>query len=346
MATADVLATAPPALTPADAEAVALATFGVEATARPLVSERDQNFRLTDADGGAWVLKVSNAAEDRGVVEMEVLAVEHIATVDPQLPVPIARPALSGDPIGSASIGGTTHLVRLVPLLPGRTAEPAELVPADIREIGSVVARIGVALQEFRHPAAGRAIAWDQQHLPALFGHAGLIEPGARRELLDRVIGRFEANVLPAWPALRAQVIHNDVTLDNLLIGPSGGVTGSIDFGDMARTALVLDIPATLPSLLRQREDILAVAAHFLTGYAAVRPLEQPEAELLGDLLAGRMAQTILISVVRTAQYPDNAYIRGWSEPAWQLLEQMEAIGFDEAGRRLAALALALEREP
>ena len=340
MATADVLDTAPPALTPAEAETVARATFGVEATARPLVSERDQNFRLTDADGGAWVLKVSNAAENRGVIEMEVAAVEHIATVDPGLPVPIARLALSGDPIGSASIGGATHLVRLLPLLPGRTAEPDELMPADMREIGSAVARIGVALQEFRHPAAGRAISWDQRHLPALFGHAGLIEPGARRELLDRVIGRFEANVLPAWPALRTQVIHNDVTLDNLLIGPSGRVTGIIDFGDMARTALVLDIPATLQSLVRQREDVLDVAAHFLAGYTAVLPLEQPEAELLGDLLAGRMAQTILISVVRTAQYPDNAYIHGWSEPAWKLLEQMEAIGFDEAGRRLAALAL------
>ncbi|HEX7197244.1 MAG TPA: phosphotransferase [Candidatus Limnocylindria bacterium] len=339
MATADVLATAPPALTLAQAEALARATFGVEATARPLVSERDQNFRLTDAHGEAWVLKVSNAAEDRGVVEMEVAAIEHIAAVDPELPVPIARPALSGDPIGTASIGGATHLVRLLPLLPGRTADPRALTPAELHEIGSVVARIGAALREFRHPAAGRAISWDQQHLPALFGHADLIEPGARRDLLDRVIDRFNANVLPAWPALRTQVIHNDVTLDNLLLGPSGGVTGIIDFGDMAHTARVLDIPATLQSLVRQREDILDVAAHFLAGYAAVQALEGPEAALLGDLLAGRMAQTILISVVRTAQYPDNAYIHGWSEPAWELLEQMEAIGFDEAGRRLAVLA-------
>src|SRR5688500_6078181 len=184
MATADVLDTAPPALPPADAEAIARATFGVEATARPLVSERDQNFRLTDAHGEAWVLKVSNAAEDRGVVEMEVAAIEHIAAVDPELPVPIARPALRGDPIGTASIGGATHLVRLLPLLPGRTADPRALTPAELREIGSVVARIGAALREFRHPAAGRAISWDQQHLPALFAHADLIEPGARRDLL------------------------------------------------------------------------------------------------------------------------------------------------------------------
>ena len=76
-------------------------------------------------------------------------------------------------------------------------------------------------------------------------------------------------------------------------------------------------------------------------GYASITALEPGEADLLGDLLAGRMAQTILISAHRTRQYPDNAYIHGWSEPAWELLEQLDGIGFDEAARRLAAIARA-----
>jgi 4-aminobutyrate aminotransferase-like enzyme len=67
--------------------------------------------------------------------------------------------------------------------------------------------------------------------------------------------------------------------------------------------------------------------------------LEEAEEDALGDLLAGRMAQTILISAFRTRQYPDNAYIHGWSEPAWALLTQLDEIGLDAAGRRLAILA-------
>ena len=59
--TTDVLDAAPPALTPDDAERVAREHFGRETSAQLLVSERDQNFRLTDASGAAWVLKVSNA---------------------------------------------------------------------------------------------------------------------------------------------------------------------------------------------------------------------------------------------------------------------------------------------
>jgi 4-aminobutyrate aminotransferase-like enzyme/Ser/Thr protein kinase RdoA (MazF antagonist) len=339
MTTADILDAAPPSLTPADAERVAHASFGVDSVAHPLVSERDQNFRLTDATGAEWVLKVSNAAEDPGVVAMEAAAIARIAETDPSLPVPLARRTLAGDAFGTVSIGESMHLVRLLPLLPGRHPHPGDLKAANLREIGEVVARIGHALRGFFHPAAGRVISWDQQHLPGLFGHAALIDPGARRDLLGRVIARFKQRVIPALPALRGQVIHNDVTLDNLLLDDVGHVTGIIDFGDMAHTALVLDIPATLQSLVRERVDIFDVADAFLAGYASVLPLEEAEAALLGDLLAGRMAQTILISAFRTRRHPENAYIRGWAEPAWVLLEQLEEIGFDEAGRRLAAIA-------
>ena len=334
-----VLAADPPDLTLDEARDVAGTTFGVTGTARGLVSERDQNFAIAADDGSRWVLKVSNAAEDPGVVEMEVTAVERIAAVDPGLPVPLALPALDGKPVARVDIAGTTHLVRLIPLMPGRNAHPEELDAASVRGIGEVVARVGHALRGFFHPAAGRAIWWDQQHLPALAPHAALITDQSRRALLARVMDRFTELVVPAFPRLRAQVIHNDVTLDNLLLDEAGAVTGIIDFGDMAHTALVLDVPATLQSLFRERDDLFDVAATFLEGYTSVIRLEDLERELVGDLLAGRMAQTILISVQRTRQYPDNAYIHGWAEPAWALLELLERTGWDEASRRLASAA-------
>ena len=201
--------------------------------------------------------------------------------------------------------------------------------------------RIGLALRGFFHPAAGRRIWWDQQHLPELARLAPPIEDPARRELLARALARFDDRVAPVLARLRGQVIHNDVTLDNLLLDERQQVTGIIDFGDMAHTALVLDVPATLQSLVRGRTDLFAVSEAFLAGYASVLPLEEREAALLGDLLAGRMAQTILISAWRMPQYPDNEYIRGWAEPAWALLEQLETIGFDEAAARLEAIARA-----
>ena len=342
MTTADVLDAPPPALGLRQAEDVAREHYGLDATADSLVSERDQNFRLTDASGAAWVLKISNAVEDRGVVEMEVAAVERIRSVDSALPVPVARQAVDGSTVVTAVVDGTAHLVRLLPLLPGRTAMPAELDPDAIARIGEVVGRIGLALRGFFHPAAGRTIWWDQQHLPELARRVSLsAEEPERRELLRGVLERFDRHVVPALPTLRSQVIHNDVTLDNLLIDDEHQVTGIIDFGDMAHTALILDVPATLQSLVRDRTDLFEVTDAFLAGYASVLPLEAVEAQLLGDLLAGRMAQTILISAWRMPQHPDNEYIRGWARPAWELLEQMDAIGFDEVSRRMASIGRA-----
>jgi 4-aminobutyrate aminotransferase-like enzyme/Ser/Thr protein kinase RdoA (MazF antagonist) len=337
----DVLEHPPPTLDTERAAVIARTQFGVEGHPEPLVSERDRNFRVTDASGGAWVLKVSNAAEDRGVVEMEVAAVERIAEIDPALPVSRARPALDGSPIVTVDVDGSDHLVRLLPLLPGRNAAPEELDAATIEHVGEVVARVGRALRGFFHPAAGRTILWDQQRLPLLFRHVDLIDDPSRRALMERVLDRFRERVLPALPTLRAQVIHDDLTLDNLLLDERSRISGIIDFGDMSHTSLVMDVPASLQSLVRDRGDLFAVAEAFLAGYASVMPLERREAELLGDLLAGRMAQTILISVHRTRRYPDNAYIRGWAEPAWTLLAQLEELGFDEAGRQLAAIARA-----
>jgi 4-aminobutyrate aminotransferase-like enzyme len=272
---------------------------------------------------------------------MEVTAVEHVARVDPGLPVPVARPSLDGATIVDVAIGEARHLVRLIPHLAGRTWQPPELNGRVVAGIGEVVGRMGLALRGFFHPAAGRTIEWDQKHLPELARHADLVTDPRRRALLDRVVERWQRNVQPALHELRAQVIHNDVTLDNLLLDEAGRVTGVIDFGDMAHTALVLDVPATLQSLVREREDIFEVAGALLPAYTSVLPLERAEADLLADLLAGRMAQTILISAWRTPRFPDNDYITGWEQPAWVLLEQLEAAGWDEAARRLSAMALA-----
>ena len=187
---ADVLAADPPAFSADEAAAVARSTYGLVGTARPLVSERDQNFAISAADGSSWVLKISNAAEDRGVVEMEVAAVARIAAVDPELPVPTARATLDGEPIASIETDRGVHLVRLLPLLPGRNPRPDELSARNVRDIGELVARLARAVRSFFHPAAGRVISWDQQHLPGLFQHAELITDPSRRSLLDRVISR------------------------------------------------------------------------------------------------------------------------------------------------------------
>ena len=211
-----------------------------------------------------------------------------------------------------------------------------------MRGIGQVTARMGIALRGFFHPAAGRAIEWDQKHLPDLLPHAELVDDRDRSRQLDRVLERFLERALPALPSLRAQVIHNDITLDNLLLDDARRGVGDHRLrrhdthGAGARRAGQPAVAASATERTSSRwPPISCPATRRCCRSSAARPNCWPTCS------AGRMAQTILISAWRTRQFPDNAYITGWAEPAWALLDQLERVGMDRAAERLAGYALA-----
>ena len=74
------------------------------------------------------------------------------------------------------------------------------------------------------------------------------IDDPATRRLVEAAFDGFEERVAPTWAALRAQVVHGDLTLDNLLID-DGAVTGVLDLGDLTHSTLVFDIAAAFGSL-------------------------------------------------------------------------------------------------
>jgi 4-aminobutyrate aminotransferase-like enzyme/Ser/Thr protein kinase RdoA (MazF antagonist) len=340
----DVLRAPPPSFTPAQAAALARDIFGVEGAPASLVSERDQNVRLTAPDGRGWVLKISNPGEQAGVVEMETGVVRHVADVDPGLPVAVPLATREGAPWGTAEgPDGSRHFVRLLPLLPGHSGNARELTRAAVWDFGAVSARLGRATRGYFHASAGRPILWDVKHLGSLRPHLTLIAHDRRRAQVEGILDRFEADVEPALRGFRAQVIHNDLTFDNTLLDAAGRVSGIVDFGDMAHTALVLDLVAALVALLGGRDDpadVFAASEAALAGYAGVTPLEDGEAALLGDLVAARLAQTTLISAWRVGLYPENsAYLSTWDAEAGPLLDLFEGVGLAEVRRRLAAAA-------
>src|ERR1700722_15124933 len=84
-----------PPIAAGEAAAMAQRLFGIAGTAQLLKGERDENF-LIRGPAGAFVLKVTNPAEDRGVTAFQTQALLHVGIADPALPVPKLLPAKNG----------------------------------------------------------------------------------------------------------------------------------------------------------------------------------------------------------------------------------------------------------
>jgi 4-aminobutyrate aminotransferase-like enzyme len=335
----DPLESTPPAFGEEAARQILRDGFGVASSSlRPLAGERDQNFRVDTADGQRFLFKISNPADDRPILEMQAAALRHIERVDPGLPVMRALPAVAGESwVEVPGPDGRTYPARVFTFLPGQVTANTALTIEAIWSYGQITARLGRALRGFFHPAADYEILWDVTHLPKLRPLLTHLSDAPRKSQAERVLDRFQALVAPVLPGLRAQVIHGDMSLDNVLLGDDLRVSGIVDFGDMTHAPLVCDLAVAIADVLHGRDDAIEAADALIRGYVSVTPLEDEEAGVLADLVAARLATEITITAWRQGLYPDNAAYAASGEPgARAFLDAMEAMGIDAVARRFS----------
>ncbi|HXB46565.1 MAG TPA: aminotransferase class III-fold pyridoxal phosphate-dependent enzyme [Streptosporangiaceae bacterium] len=332
----DPLDTTPPLLETDFARQILRDRFGLEGSLSPLDGERDQNFRVDAGAGRRFLLKISNPADDRPVLEMQSSALRHIELVDPGLPVMRALPAADGALWAEVpGPDGGLYLARLFTFLPGRLASAPALTTQAIWHVGQVTARLGRALRGFFHPAADYEIMWDISQMPRLRPLLTHLADGPRRAQAERVLDRFDARAAQVLPSLRAQVIHGDVSMYNLLFGDDLQVSGIVDFGDMTHAPLVCDLAVAIADVLHGRDDAIEAADAMIGGYVSVTPLEDQEADLLADLVAARLATEVVVTAWRSERYPENAAYAESSEPAARaFLDAIEGRGIDAVARR------------
>lgn len=312
-----------------------------------LPSERDLNVMIDRA----WVLKVSNPAEESRIVEMETLALAHASLADPDLPLPRTLPTREGTAtMVVLDDRGRPCLARMISVLPGAMVEGAPISESLATQVGAVTARTALALSGFFHPSADRELDWDVRRLPQVLAAtraAGVLdaEQDARfvalAERLQPAIDR--SRLLPS------SVQHADITLTNVLVD-DGQVTGIIDFGDMHHTAYVWDLVAALVSVVRNTGPVVETAAGpldtwrltaaVLRGYQAHRLLSADEVDVLGDLVLARLCVSFLISQRRLALHADNQeYIGQYDEDTVRVLGELTALSPDELRERMQHLA-------
>jgi 4-aminobutyrate aminotransferase-like enzyme/Ser/Thr protein kinase RdoA (MazF antagonist) len=308
--------------------------YGLTGKLSPMDSERDQNFHIRTETGEQYVIKIANSAENPAVIDMQLKALEHIALVDSALPVPEVLLSRKGRTIEQIRAeNGRYHDARILTYLPG--AFPKD-DPTDIRlnrPMGACLGRLTRALRGFFHPNGNFELLWDLKHTSKLRQFLPYISDPDHRELVVYFLDRFDQNVRPQISKLRAQIVHNDLTPDNILVAENdpGRIVGIIDFGDMTHTCLVIDLATTIAPMLREQADPLETAAEIIAGYHEMISLEEEELRVLHDLIAARLTMLNVIAIWRESIHPYNrAYITGGIEETWQTLETWRALNPDD----------------
>ena len=334
----DILETQAPTFSNAQVKALAKKRFGLSGELSPLDSERDQNFRIKVETGDQYVIKIANSAENPAIIDMQIKALEHIAITDPGLPVPKVLLSQNGLAIEQVpGENGTKHNVRVLTYLPGAYPKDDPVEPLLLRPMGACLAKLVMSLRGFFHPIANYELLWDLKHASKLRQYLPHIIDSNHRELASYFLDRFDQNVLPQLLKLRAQIVHNDLTPDNIVVAEDdpGRIVGIIDFGDMTHTLLIVDLATTIAPMLRGQDDPLSAAVEILVGYHEINPLEDAELRILYDLIAARLTMLNVIAAWRVSLHPENReYITGGVEETWSILEKWRALDPAEVTQR------------
>jgi len=313
-----------PCLTQDEAARIVFDLYGIEGSAAPLPSERDQNFQIS-GEGEKYVLKIANSEESVRFLELQNQLIQFLSARHTDLEFARLVPSRSGETISRIKDQrGREHFVRLLSWLDGDCL--AQVQPHRrllLASLGRALAQMDAALTEFSHPAAERSFYWDLRHAGMAREFAGLL-PDSRRPLTDRFFSEWEKI---DWNRLRFSVIHNDGNDYNILVrelAPAGPrVTAILDFGDVVYSATVCNLAVALAYVMLDKPDPIGAAAQVVAAYHETYPLTEAEIQVLFTLAAIRLCCSVCLAAKQAREAPDNQYLNISNAPAWHLLERL-----------------------
>ena len=317
-----------PAVSVEQAEAIAREYFGVTATARELGSNQDANFLLCDdTESPIGVLKIANPAFSHVELAAQDAAAAAIAAGEG---LRTATNLNLGTAI--ASIAGATPLAaRMIRYLPGGTLDGERyLSPACIAALGEVASRVCRALADFDHPGVDRILQWDLRHgLRTVEALAAHVTDARRRQTVQAVAAAAWSVVAGVADDLPTQVIHGDITGDNVVCGSDGLPDGIIDFGDLMRSWTVGELAVTVSGVLQHAGGEPAAAIPAIEAFAAIRALSPAEIEAVWPLVVLRAAVVVVSGVHQTTIDQTNAYAGQRVDHEWTMFERATSVPVD-----------------
>ncbi len=133
------------------ADAVA-GQFGLFGDYTQLVSERDQNFRLTTTDDKRYVVKITSLAQEPVVTDFQIAALLHLEKCGVG-GVPKIIHTLAGSDRGMVQTNNASDVcLRVVTWIDCQLLDDSDVTPDIAAQFGQRLAALDIAFQDFSHP--------------------------------------------------------------------------------------------------------------------------------------------------------------------------------------------------
>lgn len=311
---------------------IARSHFGVEGAVTELGSQQDRNFRIRSAETDV-VLKIANEATDATHLDIQNMAMRVVDALDlPELRAPAALPSVRGEHIVTVDVDGQRLSVRLLDFVAGSPLTDSDLGAREVATLGRIAGLVAKTLAPLEHEAADRGTQWDLRRstevIAALARH--IADPVRRAAVLA---GAEKASAALAAVAsdLPVQIIHGDITDDNVVSGPSGIPDGVIDFGDVASGWRVGELVVGSAAVLHHHPTRPWSVLPGIQAFDDVVSLSDAEIRAIWPLIVLRGAVLVASGQHQVAVDSDNDYASRALEREWRVFEVANGIDFDTA---------------
>ena len=295
-----------------------------DAKARLINVSENATFLVEAAGGFRAVLRVHREEyHSRRAIECELAWLDALEK-DGVVPTPGCFLGRDGEAIQVGRTDGLSEprFLVLFRFIEGTAPdEDGDLIPG-FEELGVIAARCHNHVMTWEKPQPFERLTWD---VDAVFGAVPTWgdwrdAPGMTPEILQ-VLEHVEETICRRLDAYgkaphRYNLIHADMRLANLLVGPQG--TRLIDFDDCGHGWLMYDFAAAI-SFIEDDPRIPVLKAAWIRGYRSIRPLaHEDEAEIDTLIMLRRMALLAWIGSHIEAPEPQ-ALSRGFAETTARL---------------------------
>ncbi|WP_298933562.1 aminotransferase class III-fold pyridoxal phosphate-dependent enzyme [uncultured Ruegeria sp.] len=322
------------------------AHWGLEVKLSRLDGEYDLNFLVQAKNGQDYVLKVMRPGCARELVDLQIKALEYIATEAPGLPFPKVLPNLNGALlVDIQDETGEQRLAWLVERLPGQCyAKAAPKSEELILKLGRVLGATDRAFEQFEHDSLNRVgFKWDLTQAGWVADKLEVVSNPDRRALLAGIAIEFDG-IAGQLSTLPKQAIHNDANDYNILVegelGQRQTVSGMIDLGDMCAAPRICDLAIAGAYIVLDHPKPERALTALVRGYHAANRLSPAEVDLIWPLLRMRLAVSVVNSTLMAMENPDDPYVTISQNPAWRFLENTSINGGLMPARLRAACGL------